>query len=417
MAIKLIEGLEIGKNLRVAINTTSMLGQLTGVGQYTSALIGGLQKMPLELIFYRERAWQSAAMAPSVGDPQTTGQVSTRLGVKGRLVRQLATMPVLKSAFHSLHRHRDWQAIRNGIEQHKPDVYHEPNFVAPAIDVPTVITVHDLSCFRYPEYHPGERVRFMQKWLPVAIERAARIIAVSEFSKQEIVSYFGVSPDRISVILEAASPDFGPREDRQLIERLGLTPRSYFLFVGSLEPRKNLGLVLDAYAMLPSRIRNMHSLVLVGAEGWRREYFQSRLSGLLETGQVRELGYVPRSMLPVLYSSCAGFIFPSCYEGFGLPPLEAMACGAPVVVSSKASLPEVVGDAAALVSGDDADELMQVMRRLVEDRAWSAALGGASLSRAAQFSWQRAAEETFFAYQRAIFGTGSIDFHSAQDIA
>lgn len=388
--------------LRVAINTTSMLGRQTGIGYYTAALIDALQRQSVDVLSHHSRQWFPAAGSGS----EPTAPAPTALGsAKRRLAALAGRLPGLRAGFERRHERRNREALEQGLKAYAPDVYHEPNFVAPRLDLPTVITVHDLSCFRFPQYHPVDRVRFMQRRLPAAIAAADRIIAVSEFTKREIVDYFGVAPGKIDVILEAAAARFTPLAAEQtapLLAPWGLRHGGYFLFVGSIEPRKNLGLVLDAYAALPPAIQQRYPLVLAGAEGWRREHFQARLSRLVDAGLVRELGYAPHDALPALYAGCAGFVFPSTYEGFGLPPLEAMACGAPVIVSRKASLPEVVGDGALLVSGDDADELAEALRQLAEDAAGAAALGARGRARAGEFSWDRAATETIAAYRRAI---------------
>lgn len=397
--------MEHAPTLRVAINTTSMLGRQTGIGYYTAALIDGLQRQSVAVYRHQARQWllPGSAEASPAAAPAAPPSAWRRL--RRQLVGAAARLPGLRTGFEQRHERHNLAALTAGLRTHAPDVYHEPNFVAPALDLPTVITVHDLSCFRFPQYHPVDRVRFMQRRLPAAIAAADRIIAVSEFTKREIVDYFGVAPGKIDVILEAAAARFNPLAAEQtapLLAPWGLRHGSYFLFVGSIEPRKNLSLVLDAYAALPPAIQQRYPLVLAGAEGWRREHFQARLSRLVDAGLVRELGYAPHDALPALYAGCAGFVFPSTYEGFGLPPLEAMACGAPVIVSRKASLPEVVGDGALLVSGDDVDELAEALRQLAEDAAGAAALGARGRARAGEFSWDRAATETIAAYRRAI---------------
>lgn len=397
--------MEHAPTLRVAINTTSMLGRQTGIGYYTAALIDGLQRQAVDVFRHQSRQWLLPGATASTIPATAAETPSVLRRLRRRLVHSAASLPGLRAGFERLRDRQNLAALEAGLRTHALDIYHEPNFVAPRLDVPTVITVHDLSCFRFPQYHPVDRVRFMQRRLPEAIASADRIIAVSEFTKREIVDYFGVTPDKIDVVLEAAAARFTPLSAEQtapLLGSWGLRHGGYFLFVGSIEPRKNLGLVLDAYAALPPALQRRYPLVLAGAEGWRREHFQSRLSRLVDAGLVRELGYAPHDALPALYAGCAGFVFPSTYEGFGLPPLEAMACGAPVIVSGKASLPEVVGDGARIVSGDDADELAVSLRRLVEEPAATAMLCSRGRARAGEFSWDRAATETIAAYRRAI---------------
>lgn len=395
--------MEHAPTLRVAINTTSMLGRPTGIGYYTAELIAALQRQAVDVVGHHSRQWFPAGHGSS--EPPAAATPSALRRARQRLVSFAGQLPGLRIGFERLRDRQNLEAIVQGLRTHAPDVYHEPNFVTPCLELPTVITVHDLSCFRFPQFHPVDRVRFMQRRLPAAIESADRIIAVSEFTKCEIVDYFRVAPEKISVVQEAADARFNPLSKEQtatVLQQWGLQDRAYFLFVGSLEPRKNLGLVLDAYAALPAPMQRRYPLVLAGAEGWRREQFQARLTRLADAGLVRELGYVPHEDLPALYAGCAAFLFPSIYEGFGLPPLEAMACGAPVIVSAKASLPEVVGDGALIVSGDDAEQLAGALHRLVEDPDAAAQLATRGLARAREFSWDRAATETIAAYRQAI---------------
>lgn len=395
--------MEHAPTLRVAINTTSTLGRQTGIGYYTAALIEALRRQSVDVLGHHSRLWFPAGPDAALGAAPETPSPLRR--ARRRLISLAGRLPGLRAGFERLRDRRNREALEQGLQIYRPDLYHEPNFVAPRLELPTVITVHDLSCFRFPQFHPVDRVRFMQRHLPAAIAVADRIIAVSEFTKREIVDYFGVAPERISVTRLAADRRFAPlaaADAQPVLLPWGLAWRGYFLFVGSLEPRKNLALVLDAYAALPAAVQRRYPLVLAGAEGWRREHFQGRLRRLAESGLVRELGYVPHEALPALYAGCAGFLFPSVYEGFGLPPLEAMACGAPVVVSAKASLPEVVGDGALIVSGDDPDELAGALRRLVEDPAAPGELTTRGLARASEFSWDRTGSETLTAYRQAI---------------
>jgi alpha-1,3-rhamnosyl/mannosyltransferase len=184
----------------------------------------------------------------------------------------------------------------------------------------------------------------------------------------------------------------------------GLQAGQYILSVGTLEPRKNLTTAIKAYARLPETIRQDMPFVIAGMKGWRTDGLDKEVAALIEKGQIRRLGYVPDEALPALYSGARAFVYPSLYEGFGLPPLEAMACGTPVIVSNRSSLPEVVGDAGLKVEALDVDGLAGAMNQVIEDDVLRASLRQRGMERAKGFSWRRCAEETLAVYRKVVTG-------------
>lgn len=290
------------------------------------------------------------------------------------------------------------QAFRLGV-----DLLHGPVNVVPVLATcPLVVTVHDLAYLRMPEVVPARRRQYFQAMTSVATRRADHVIAVSESTKADIVELLGVNPERITVTPLAADERFRPLPDAEVAAFRtghGLT-RPFALYLGNLEPRKNLPTLLRAFDQIAADVE--HDLVIVGGEGWMTEEFHATLGSLRNRARVRVLGFAPVEDLPSWYNAADLFVFPSLYEGFGLPPLEAMACGTPVVTSNTSSLPEVVGDAALTVAPTDTVALAAAMGRLLGDPELSASLRAAGLARAATFTWERTAAGTIDAYHAAL---------------
>jgi alpha-1,3-rhamnosyl/mannosyltransferase len=249
----------------------------------------------------------------------------------------------------------------------------------------------------------------MQRDMPPAIEKADHIIVISEASGAALRRWFNVDPARITNTYLAADPRFEPRSAEALapvLASLGLTRGGYVLSVGTLEPRKNLATLFAAYGGLPADLRQRFPLVVAGMKGWGTEGLMKSAQSLIQRGELRLLGYVEDELIPPLYAGAAAFCYPSRYEGFGLPALEAMASGVPVLTSNRTSLPEVVGDAGIMVDPDDVDGMRERLRELLEDRAYAENLGRLGLARAQTFSWDRCARETFSVYQQVMLQRG-----------
>ena len=244
------------------------------------------------------------------------------------------------------------EVLRIGFRIRRHDLFHATNNLASVYDIPMIVTIHDLSFMRHPETHPLERLRDLSKALPKTLHYARRIIVVSQFTKDELISLFGLTENSIDVIHLGVTKDFRPRDEAILaasLKEFDLGPKAYILSVGTLEPRKNISALLHAYEMLPDSIKNRWPLAIVGMRGWKNESVAKEIETLIRKGQLNLLGYVPDDKLPFIYAGASLFVYPSLYEGFGLPPLEAMASGVPTVVSDRASLPEVVGSAGVIV--------------------------------------------------------------------
>jgi alpha-1,3-rhamnosyl/mannosyltransferase len=260
----------------------------------------------------------------------------------------------------------------------------------------------------HPEWHPVDRVRWYEREFEAGLGQSVRLIAASEYTKRRVVETLGYPAERIDVTYHAARADFAAQsreEAAATLERVGVEP-GYFLFVGTLEPRKNITTLLSAYARLPRSVREAHPLLIVGAWGWRQAQLREDLRRRDIASHVRMTGYLADRELAALYSHCAAFVWPTLYEGFGLPPLEAMQCGAAVVVSRETSLPEVVGDAGPLLSPDDVEGWADAMRRMAEDETWRARCRERSAERARTFTWRRCVEQTADCYRRAMAACG-----------
>jgi glycosyltransferase involved in cell wall biosynthesis len=293
-------------------------------------------------------------------------------------------------------RHLQWPAT---IRRLHPDVYFGPAGALPLgrIGAPSVITVHDLAIYRNPRWFPSRQPLSTRLVVPRSVLRADVVISVSENTARDIVDIFGIDRGRIEVVPHGISPKFRPmgaEEKAEARARLGL-PERFILFVGTIEPRKNLETLLDAWAMM----RDRPDLVVVGSWGWNYEAVRDKMSRL--GPGLHHLDSVDPDELPAIYNLARLLAHPAWYEGFGLPPLEAMACGTPVIVSDRSSLPEVAGDAALVVPADQPDAWRKALERLVGDTQLAADLRHRGILRAAEFSWDRAARLTWRAIDRA----------------
>ena len=287
------------------------------------------------------------------------------------------------------------------------DLFFGTNFRAVFADnVKTVITIHDMAHEYFPEtIKDSATLTYLKDQLPEVARKADRIIAVSETTRDDIIRFLAVDPGKIRVVFNGVESRFRQIADTDLLTRLrdryGL-PDKFMLYVGAIQPRKNISGIVEAYARLCERNVCSHHLVIAGGDCWKSEGLKTQIAALNLQDKVHFLGYVDDSDLPGLYNLADQFVFPSFYEGFGLPVLEAMACGIPVLTSKTSALSEVAGDAAILVDPHSVDEIAYAMERLALDAELRKNCIDKGLQRARLFSWERCAEETLAVLQEAM---------------
>lgn len=382
--------------MRVAIDIQNLLLPMTGVGHYVNNLLRALSLLPIEgtieSFYFR------------------CGKGGDRLGLtRGKVVERAVKFPpgrVVQLCWKRFSFPRVDTFVRGA------DVFHFPNFVSrPVKSGRVIITVPDLSFVRFPEFTEPRNLSFLSRHVPRSIERADKIIAISDFTRKEIAEIFPSAKGKLAVTPLGVGEMFFPRKDaeglKMVREKYNL-PEEYILFVGTLEPRKNLLTLLEAYEIFRRRSGGHRTigLVVAGMKGWLYEETMTRIRDMPPEEAPVLTGYVQDEDLPYLYSGARMAVVPSFYEGFGLPCLEAMACGTPLVCSNTSSLPEVVGDAAVRVSPKDAEEMAEAMVKVAADRQFAEDLARRGRRRAGEFTWRRCAEETYRVYESAARGPG-----------
>jgi glycosyltransferase involved in cell wall biosynthesis len=291
---------------------------------------------------------------------------------------------------------------------HRPALLHSPDFIPPAFGPQRrVITVHDLSFLYYPDYLTPASRRYYSGQIRWATQVADQVIADSHHTRQDIIERLGAEPERVTTIHLAAGPAFAgplpPAEAAAILSRRALSP-GFILFAGTIEPRKNIPTLLRAYWRLSDKHRQTPPLIIAGRKGWLYEPTLRLIGELGLAGKVLHLEDLADKELAALYQTAALLALPSHYEGFGLPILEAMSVGCPVICSNRASLPEVAGSAAVLLEPDDVEAWQDALARLLEDSALAGRLRQEGLAQAARFNWARTARETLAVYERALAG-------------
>ena len=369
--------------MRIAFDGTTLTPGRTGVGYYTEHLLQHLAR-------------------------EVAGTGDEIVVVSNKPIDTQAPLPA-HVRIHNGHRFPiriGWMQLRaaSALNALQPDVAHFTNGMIPiASPVTTIVTVHDMSLRLYPQCHPLRRLLLNRPLMHVAISQASAIVTVSHSARRDLLRLHGVAPDRVSVVHEAASPAFRPIIDRARLDAIkaqyGL-PDRFILYVGTIEPRKNLGRLMEAFAAA-RKSGIPHHLVCVGPYGWSSSDLSGRIDRLGIRHAVHFTGYVPFEDLPAFYNLGDFFVFPSLYEGFGLPVVEAMASGAAVLTSNSSSLGEIAGDAAETVDPTDTDAMMAAICRLATDAALRRHRAEKGLERSKTFSWTQTAREMLAVYHRA----------------
>jgi glycosyltransferase involved in cell wall biosynthesis len=364
--------------VRVGFDITPLRAPRTGVGMYTANLLQQLRTFPQVEVVPMIQA--SARLPLPRADHRLTLRVNNTFWLQ-------MVLP--------------WHLSRVAA-----DVCHFTNSVASVwTPCPSVVTIHDVTLWLFPRYHPRPRLLAMRPVIPLAARRAKAVIAVSANTKRDVVRVLNIPEEKVHVIHEAPAPQFRPVAGGARLDavrrRYGLASE-FVLYVGTIEPRKNLTRLLEAFAMLRRSGYASLGLVIAGNQGWGDMSVQRTVERLCLEDAVRLLGYVPTDDRVALYNLAGALVFPSLYEGFGLPIVEAMACGTPVVTSPNGSLEEIAGGAAEFVDPTAVDSIARGLAQVLGDAHRHAQLREAGLARAAQFSWERAAAQTREVYASVL---------------
>jgi glycosyltransferase involved in cell wall biosynthesis len=373
--------------MRIGVDARLIHHQPAGISNYTWHLLHALQEIDQqdEFVVFQHRRQTQALIS------QSNFQRATLYApVHTRLEQWMLPLELLRYSLSLL---------------------HSTDFIPPLYSpIPTVITVHDLAFLHWPHFLTAQHAAYYGQ-IDRAVQRAKHIIVPSEHTKHDLIRQLGVPSNKISVIYEAAAPFYRPLpvlEVRRQVQKHFHTPDRYILFVGTIEPRKNIIGLLQAFHYLQHHY-NMSDvgLVIAGGHGWLYEDTMTTLEKLELQRSVQILGRVENEWLHKLYVAARCHVHPAHYEGFGLPPLEAMACGTPTIVSNVSSLPEVVNDAALLVNPKSPEEIAVAMQRLLSDDQLHHELSDKGLQRARCFSWETAARQTLEVYQHVVDGRAS----------
>lgn len=368
--------------MKICLDIQSAVSQRAGVGRYTYSLAAELSSIAknctLEFFYFD---FQGKADFPFSGSQKAITWCPGRLA-------QLAWKTIGWPPF-------DFFAG-------KADLYHFPNFILPPIHSgKSVATIHDMTFKRYPDYVEEKNRQYLESKIADTINRADAIITVSEFSAKETVELLGVDSCRVFPILNGISDNFRKvpeKECNQVLKKMGIT-KPFLLFVGTVEPRKNLPFLIETFEKL-SEFDGQ--LVIAGAAGWKYEPIFKRITSSSRARDIVHIQHAGDKKLMTLYSSASALVFPSFYEGFGFPPLEAMACECPVISSTGGSLPETVRDAGILIDDFEVEQWLNQIRRVLEDSDLVADLREKGLAHIKRFTWNNAARETFDVYRKVL---------------
>jgi alpha-1,3-rhamnosyl/mannosyltransferase len=392
--------------MKIILGADPLVPPLTGIGRYTFELAARLRLAPdiEEIRLFSFGRWLDfEQVAETVqSSHQTDAKSVSPPSLFTHARHRLASSKLAVAAYGRLSPLYFKRRLKPLAAEY---LFHGPNFYLPPYDGPTVATIHDLSTFLRPQDHPPARVAFVEREVRKVIDGEAHLVTDSIVVKEEIIEFFGVHQERISAVPIGVDEQFRPRTNETLAPLLSdydLTPGQYGLCVATLEPRKNISRLIKAYGKLPHQLIEQYPLVLIGDQGWKSEALHQQIETAQKRGWLRYLGYAPQRHLPAIYAGARGFFFPSLYEGFGLPVLEAMASGVPVLTSACSSMPEVAGEAALLVDPLDIEAIREGLERVLEDEAWRNSAISAGLSRSSELSWDACIDKTVEVYRTLL---------------
>lgn len=356
----------MSKTLSVALSVDALGPHLTGIGRYCLELA---ERIPAKIgeknvSYFRGEHW--------IDDPHLL------LDIKWRP----ASLPFWRRPYDR------WERRRIARDA----VVHGPNYFLPDWADRGVATIHDLSVFLFPETHPIERVRAFDKQFGQTLQQASLLVTDTETVRQELIAMFGIAPEKVKAV-NLGAPQVPHRLVQAPLQTMSTISEGYILCVSTFEPRKRIDRLVRAYSELPLAFRQQFPLVLVGASGWRNEDLDAQIEHASNDGTVRRLGFVSEELLSVLYAGASLFIYPSRYEGFGLPVVEAMANGIPCIIANAECLVEVAKGAAKVVDPDDIVGFSACIVGALQDNVWREQASAAGMTVAASYSWDSCAEQ------------------------
>ena len=379
---------------RVILSVEPVRYPLTGIGRYALELSRQLPKVyPKEYLQFFDGYRLSGSF--TYEETKTVSKFNSQLSSLKSLAKKSS---LISDIYFRVKQAREAKILR-GLES---SVVHATNFACPRFAGKKIVTVHDMSAYLMPECQEKVRLDILKRECEYTARNAEALITISKSSKEAIVNYFGYPADRVFVTPLACNDDFYVCNEglsRQQLKPLGLIFKQYTLFVGTVEPRKNLTTLIYAYRKLPKVVRERIPLVICGHSGWKSDKIFQEIRKATSEGWLYYLNYVDQVTLLSLYAGASLFCFPSLYEGFGLPILEAMASKVPVISANNSSLPEVVGDAGVLVAAEDVDSWTESIRAVLESTTLANKLIYQGVVRSKQFSWERCALATLEAYK------------------
>lgn len=374
--------------MRIGIDATPLPSQPVGAGRYIVELINSLSALECSdeiIVYIQEDKVQLLDINPN--DHLHIKSIK-RKSILTRIVWEQITLPRI-------------------LKEHKIDLLHSLHYTSPyLLPNQSIITFHDLTFFKFPQEHTFAKRMFFKTSIRLSLRKADAIITVSENTREDVLRISQYPGEKVFSIPLGVGPNFQKIVDEHklstVVEKYNL-PEKYVLFVGTIEPRKNLEVLLEAHEKIQND-RSPLDLVLVGKLGWKFKDVLKRIENSQYSNRIHRLGYVDYEDLPYLYNLAQVFTYPSLYEGFGLPVLEAMACGTPVITSDASSLPEIVGDAGVLIPPRDVGALQESIWRIMNDEKLRAELSNAGMSRASMYSWENTARKTYEVYRTMADG-------------
>lgn len=385
--------------MKVLLSVDTVRAPLTGIGRYVYELARRLPAEPNVSRVYRHDT------VAGLLSPATLQQRANRLDASVIQKQRHRALRLALRVAERLKRRIPLPSVGSRLPVGPDLIAHGPAFALPPGYSRKVVTIADLSVIRYPQFHPKLRVKVVGGDIERALREADHLLTFSEFTRTELIDQLHCPPDRVTAVPLAADVHFTPRPApavQDTLQRYGLVWREYCLSVGTIEPRKQIDCLLDAFESQKPDLQRRFPLALIGDPGWLSGPTHERIDRLAAAGKARYLGYVPQQDLPLLYNGAAVCLYPSIYEGFGLPAVEAMASGVPLITTTAASLPEVCDDGAVLVPPSDSDALAKALTAVLTDPEFAIDRVARGLAAAGRFSWERTVTETAQVYRRVL---------------